>query len=351
MADFDLNLAKEISSPRFARMHSEEWMETDETTTIRRSNSFDETMSFDRICNLFERSRSIQRSLSEDALYELDVNTEDCITAWTESVDADSFAFYDPWLAMEDNASLPFKILGTDAKDESSTPHVLSPPLMDSLQKFLPFNKQGENFWMKYSLIRDGASTHTFLRNARGSKYTILALETVDGEVFGAFLGEAWRKDWNYYGTGQSFLWRMRRTRGVHTHSVFDQAKIESEIDVFRYTGENSFVQQCTTDKIAVGGGGIDANESFRSLASEPDKIVNDFDWGAGLLIDNDLLHGSSSPCLTYGSPSLSKFHQDGSPFEIINIELWTLTPCISFEEAEKLELGRLFFEKHARHI
>ena len=66
---------------------------------------------------------------------------------------------------------------------------------------------------------------------------------------------------------------------------------------------------------------------------------------------EDTLLKGSSSPCLTYGSPSLSRYHKDGSLFEIINMELWTLTPCMTLEEAEKLELGRLFFEKHSRQV
>ena len=40
-----------------------------------------------------------------------------------------------------------------------------------------------------------------------------------------------------------------------------------------------------------------------------------------------------------------------GSLFEIINLELWTLTPCETLEEAEKLELGRLFLEKHGKYL
>jgi len=30
-----------------------------------------------------------------------------------------------------------------------------------------------------------------------------------------------------------------------------------------------------------------------------------------------------------------------------MNLELWTLTPCDRLEDAEKLELGKLFLEKH----
>ena len=87
---------------------------------------------------------------------------------------------------------------------------------MESLSAFLPDKKAGQNFLMKYSLVRDGAHINTFLKYARGAEYSILALETVDGEVFGAFTGEAWRKNWNYFGASngiESFLWRMRRTR------------------------------------------------------------------------------------------------------------------------------------------
>jgi hypothetical protein len=84
---------------------------------------------------------------------------------------------------------------------------------MHRLQDSLPFCKRGESFWLKYSLVRDGASLSTLLNKSRGSKYSILALETLDGEVFGAFLGEPWHFDHSFYGTGESFVWKMKRNR------------------------------------------------------------------------------------------------------------------------------------------
>ncbi len=65
---------------------------------------------------------------------------------------------------------------------------------------------------MKFSMVRDVASMSTFLRHARGSKHTFLAIETTDGEVFGSFTSAPWRKNWNYFGGQDSFLWRMRHT-------------------------------------------------------------------------------------------------------------------------------------------
>jgi hypothetical protein len=213
--------------------------------------------------------------------------------------------------------------------------------LMESLQAFMPHSKVGQNFFLKYSMVRDGATLPALLRRARGVQYSILAVETIDGEVFGSFTAQPWRKNWNYFGTGECFLWRMRRSRLEKTHSILEQAQQESEIDVFPYTGENQFIQLCTHDRLAVGGG-LPSSVGEKKIEEE----VDDHDWGFGLAIQSDMLHGTSSPCLTFGSPSLSNVHPDGSRFEIINIELWTLTPCDTVEEAEKLELANLFLQR-----
>jgi hypothetical protein len=256
---------------------------------------------------------------------------------------------FDAWNVLSDDyvngygggGTLGFSILGTSASDESAQPHVLSPPLMESLQAFMPYSKMGQNFFLKYSMVRDGASLPALLRRARGVQYTILAVETIDGEVFGSFTSQPWRKNWNYFGTGESFLWKMRRSRLEKTHGILDQAQKESEIEVYPYTGENRFIQLCTHDRIAVGGG-FPSSDAEKKMSED----VSDHEWGFGLAIQSDMLQGSSSPCLTFGSPSLSNAHPDGSLFEVINIELWTLTPCATVEEAEKLELGKLFLQK-----
>jgi TLD len=256
---------------------------------------------------------------------------------------------FDAWNVLQDDyvngygggGTLGFSILGTSASDESAQPHVLSPPLMESLQAFLPHTKSGQNFFLKYSMVRDGASLPALLRRARGVQYTILAVETIDGEVFGSFTAQPWRKNWNYFGTGESFLWRMRRSRLEKSHGILEQAQKESEIDVFPYTGENRFIQLCTHDRLAVGGG-LPSTDGEKKSTDD----IHDHDWGFGLAIQSDMLQGTSSPCLTFGSPSLSNTHSDGSLFEIINVELWTLTPCATVEEAEKLELGKLFLQR-----
>jgi len=256
--------------------------------------------------------------------------------------------------------SLSFQILGTSADDASCHPHVLSPPLMESLQNFLPSGVSENNFWLKYSLVRDGASLPSLLRQVRGAQHTLIAIETVDGEVFGCFTSSPWRKTWNYYGNGEAFLWRMRRTRADKDvqRSILDQAKLESELDVFYWTSRNDLVQLCTHDMIAVGGGTFHSTDAERrsSLSDEErdlpppqSEVFTKADKGGfGLAIDAELLRGTSSPCATFNSPPLSKAHPNGSPFEIMNLEVWTLTPCNNVADAETLEMKKLFLEPYS---
>lgn len=240
----------------------------------------------------------------------------------------------DPSFGAGGESTVPFHVLGTSADDEASTPHVLSPPLMDSLRNFFPYSLTESNFWMKYSLLRDGSSFHSMLQKIRGATHTVIAIETVDGEVFGSFTTAPWRKNWKYFGSGESFLWRMRQSRATPCVDVFDQAKLESELDVYPWTGANDCIQLCTHDKVAVGGGTAEEKKNDDASTTE---------YGFGLVIEKDLLYGTSSRCATFASPPLSLEHNDGSPFEIVNMEVWALTPCTTLHEAEKLELGQLF--------
>lgn len=317
------------------------------------SSSFDETMSVQRVASDIFRRIEISKTFSDDSAWRMHESSgtlfdDDASWRFGEEENGDDEDGYDPWKVIEDEyvngygggGTLPFKILGTSVNDVSAHPHVLSPPLMESLQAFLPVAESGDNFWMKYSLVKHGASFYTFLQQARGARNSILAIETIDGEVFGAYTSEPWRKNWNYFGNGQSFIWKMRQSRKTKSQSIFDQAHLESEIDVYPFTGVNSNVQLCLHDRLAVGGGTLDDADR------EDDPEIKDHEWGFGLTVTDNLLKGTSAPCLTFGSPSLSASHTDGSEFEIMNLELWTLTSCDDEDAAERLELGKLFLEQ-----
>ena len=230
----------------------------------------------------------------------------------------------------------PFSILGTSAKDISSRPHVLSPPLMESLREFLPYTISEDNFWMKFSLVRDGSSLDTLLQKVRGSKSTLIAIETSNGEVFGSFQSTLWKRNQGYFGNGQSFLWRMRQSRNTQCSSIIDQAHLESQVDVYPWIGRDNMIQYCSQDMIAVGGGGGGINNSgFREKSELGDEYF-------GLVIDSNLMRGTSSPCGTFGSPSLCINSVDGF-FEVINLEVWTFSSCRDEESAQKMEQANLF--------
>jgi len=93
----------------------------------------------------------------------------------------------------EEDQGNVFKILGTSADDAAAHPHVLSPPLMDALMSFMPESLENQNFWLRFSLVRDGSSMSTLKHYVRASTNTILAIETTTGEVFGAFTISPWR--------------------------------------------------------------------------------------------------------------------------------------------------------------
>jgi TLD len=357
-----------------------------------RGDSFDETMSCERVGAVLARQRTsssssrhgvLKRTFSDDCLNskirqsstsrdgvmlseergtgnnnDENINVVDYYDAWLSHVQGGDFPAdceknYNIHPESPPSSFLDFLIIGSSANDKRALPHVLSPPLMQSLQAFLPWNKRGENFWLKYSLVRDGACMITLLQACRGAKYTFLAIETIGGEVFGAFCGKPWRKsNGGQYGSAESFIWKMKLARQEQARSVLDQAAMEREIEVYPYSHNNDFIQVCKSDRLSVGGGTGDTIDTYTILpAFAEDSEVEYHDWGPAIYLTKTLLQGTSSPCLTFCSPALCPRHADGSFFEIINLEVWTLTPAINLEQAEQVECGQLFFEEHSQFI
>jgi len=239
-----------------------------------------------------------------------------------------------------------FKILGTSAEDARALPHVLSPPLMDSLLNFVPDHLLYDNFWLKFSLIRDGASLDILKRYCRAATHTILAIETTNGEVFGAFTSAPWRLNNQYFGTGESFLWRMRHGRNTPVHSLFEQAQLESEIDIFPCNGSNDYIQLCTSDKLALGGGTVLKKESSileHEALDAPAVFLEDNLYGFGLALDENLLHGTTSPSATFGNSNLINSSGSGETFDVMNLEIWGFTSSQTERGAEKSEMSMFF--------
>eukprot|EP00339_Tiarina_fusa_P022148 CAMPEP_0116999150 /NCGR_PEP_ID=MMETSP0472-20121206/1966_1 /TAXON_ID=693140 ORGANISM="Tiarina fusus, Strain LIS" /NCGR_SAMPLE_ID=MMETSP0472 /ASSEMBLY_ACC=CAM_ASM_000603 /LENGTH=637 /DNA_ID=CAMNT_0004698503 /DNA_START=218 /DNA_END=2131 /DNA_ORIENTATION=- len=231
----------------------------------------------------------------------------------------------------------PFNILGAD--DPKVHPRVLTPSIMEALRGFFPFNVGESNFWLKFSLNRDGASLATLLSTVRASTYTIIAVETMHGEVFGCFTATPWRTGTKWFGTGEAFLWRLKKSRMTSPKNS-RQANFENEMEVYPYTGYDDLVQYCTSKTIAVGGG--DWLHAVSPFDNEP--------RGIGLMIDGDLAGGETNSCATFGNPRLCKKASASNEFSIANLEVWTLTPCMDTKSAQQLEMKKLFVEENMHY-
>jgi TLD len=230
-----------------------------------------------------------------------------------------------------------FSILGTSADDFKCQPHVLSPPMMDALRPFLPFVVQQDNFWLKYSLVRDGASLRCLLSKVRSSARCLIAIETMNGQVFGSFTSTPFRlKAGGFYGSGEAFVWMLSKSRLTPCETVENQVILESNVQVFPWSGKNRNVQylHSTDSPLLIGGGGPDNDPTITG--------------GSALSISATMDHGFSDPSITFDSSVLCG---DSGMFEIANIEVWTLTPANQHEQAERLELGRQFIFDHGHFV
>jgi len=229
----------------------------------------------------------------------------------------------------------PFSILGL----KSTEIGVLTPALMEALRSFFPYKLVQDNFLLKYSLEQDGPSLPYLLSKVRTSKHTIIGVETADGHVFGAFCSTPWRVHAAWFGTGDCFLWRLKKSRVVPSGSRARNFDYDNEMEVYPFTGHDKLIQYCTRRTIAVGGG------TWRDDQDSPHKGEP---TGIGFMVDGDLMGGETNSCATFDNPRLCGRSSKSNEFDIYGLEVWTVTPCDSVEEAQRLEMHRTFIEEHA---
>jgi hypothetical protein len=100
---------------------------------------------------------------------------------------------------------------------------------------------------------------------------------------------------------------------------------------VFHHDSETkkTYVDECSSSKV-------------QSVTYHPEQL------GFAIVFEGEtLMEVSSSACMTFHSPPLVRNHLDGSRCEIINVELWSLTPCVSESEAQRMESRHLFLKQH----
>jgi hypothetical protein len=204
---------------------------------------------------------------------------------------------------------------------------------------------------MKYSLIRDGASLDTFKAYVRGAKDIIIAIETTRGDVFGVYTSSPWKRNSTLFGGAPSFVWKMRYNRNSPCHSLIEQATLENKIDIYPLLEQEVHIQMCTHDKIGVGVGNMNRYDSLGNMveSEQDEERRNGKNFGYAICLEDDLLSGTTSQSACYKSPCFVDKESNGEPFDVLNMEAWTLTPAFSQEAAEKLEMTHYFLSESIR--
>ncbi|EOX92116.1 TLD-domain containing nucleolar protein, putative isoform 1 [Theobroma cacao] len=167
-----------------------------------------------------------------------------------------------------------------DLPETSEPSLLLTEKTRSALYASLPALVQGRKWLLLYSTWRHGISLSTLYRRSMlWPGLSLLVVGDRKGAVFGGLV-EAPLKPTNkkYQGTNSTFVFTNRPGDPV----------------IFRPTGANRYFTLCSTEFLAIGGGGHFA-----------------------LYLDGDLLNGSSSFSETYGNPCLA-FSED---FEVKEIE------------------------------
>jgi hypothetical protein len=191
---------------------------------------------------------------------------------------------------------------------------------MEALRGFFPCSVADGNFLLKYALKRDGADLPALLVKIQSYKFTVLAVETTDGHVFGAFCSTPWRAQSSWFGSRECFLWRLKNPRWKDDKAQFHNYDHDNEMEVYPHTGNDDMIQYCTGKAIAVGGcAEWREGEQGSPYRGEP--------AGIGFLIDGDLLGGETSSCATFANPRLGDRSTQKTEFDIEALEVWAVTP------------------------
>ncbi|KAF5458150.1 hypothetical protein F2P56_022206 [Juglans regia] len=177
--------------------------------------------------------------------------------------------------------------------DVSEPSLLLSEKSRSALYASLPALVQGRQWLLLYSTWRHGISLSTLYRRSMlWPGLSLLVIGDRKGAVFGGLV-EAPLRPTNkrkYQGTNSTFVFTNKPGHPV----------------IYRPTGVNRYFTLCSTEFLAIGGGGHFA-----------------------LYLDADLLNGSSSVSETYGNPCLA--HSED--FEVKEVELWGFVYASKYEE------------------
>ncbi|CAK4770963.1 unnamed protein product [Aphanomyces euteiches] len=168
------------------------------------------------------------------------------------------------------------KLIGTSS--------ILSGANLSELNEVLPITCQLCKWKLLFSNEVHGSSLNSLLMLCKGQSPTLLVLKEDNGTIFGGFASDVWHTSANYYGNGESFIFRFTPL---------------GKLEKYSWSRKNNYFQLCNEESLVMGGG-------------------NSF----GLYLDADLVHGTTGKCDTYSSEPLVP----GENFACTHVEVWGYT-------------------------
>uniref|UniRef100_A0A0K0D3X1 TLDc domain-containing protein n=1 Tax=Angiostrongylus cantonensis TaxID=6313 RepID=A0A0K0D3X1_ANGCA len=148
----------------------------------------------------------------------------------------------------------------------------------------LPPRLQLETPKLLFRLSNDGASFTHLWSKIDCAEQSLILIRTTKGEKFGAYCSSSWaerndrreRSKSKYFGTGESFIWVLDRELGLPV--------------IYGWVGNNNE--------------NADASPQMFMAAGDRLLVIGSGD-GDAIRISEELTHGMSSACRTFGSPAL----------------------------------------------
>ncbi|KAI9007647.1 TLD-domain-containing protein [Hyaloraphidium curvatum] len=161
-----------------------------------------------------------------------------------------------------------------ELKERQTDEAIISKEIASELRRHIPRRLRNSPHWtLLYSLTQHGSSMSTLYRNLLNGGPVFLSIKTTKGKVFGAFVSEQVRvaddgkgnaragKTGGYYGTGESFLWRVLPKTATADGSTTEHPEVHTMKDGSRLwlheaSMDNDYFISTQQDCIILGGGG-----------------------------------------------------------------------------------------------
>jgi hypothetical protein len=100
---------------------------------------------------------------------------------------------------------------------------ILTATNQDAIRSIMPAFLQDETLTLAYSLLLHGSDMTSFFSCTKSYQYTVIVVQATTGEIFGGFNAVSWKHSPAYYGSGESFVFRLskRVSRIVHDHMLY----------------------------------------------------------------------------------------------------------------------------------